>query len=53
MEYPLVKAILAEFKGAKIESLVRKIQEEDEDEISSFGSPNRDNNDNDLIFDED
>ena len=36
-EYPLVKAILAEFKGAKIETLTRKITsesaEEDEDEV--------------------
>ena len=36
-EYPLVKAILAEFKGAKIETLTRKIisesAEEDEDEV--------------------
>ncbi len=36
-EYPLVKAILAEFKGAKIETLTRKVisesAEEDEDEV--------------------
>jgi hypothetical protein len=32
LEYPLVRAIMAEFKGAKIESLIRhKIQEETED----------------------
>jgi len=31
-EYPLVRAILAEFKGAKIESLVRKVQAEMEDD---------------------
>ena len=30
MELPLVKAILAEFKGAKIESLTRKIVEQAE-----------------------
>lgn len=36
-EYPLVKAILAEFKGAKIETLTRKINtesaEEEDDEV--------------------
>ena len=31
MEYPLVKAIMAEFKGAKIESLTRKLIKEAED----------------------
>ena len=31
MEYPLVKAIMAEFKGAKIESLTRKLINEAED----------------------
>ena len=32
LEYPLVKAILAEFKGAKLETVNRRISEEDEDE---------------------
>lgn len=32
-EYPLVKAILSEFNGAKIETIVRKAVEEAEDEI--------------------
>ena len=31
-EYPLVKAILSEFNGAKIETIVRKAQEEADDE---------------------
>ena len=31
MEYPLVKAIMAEFKGAKIEYLTRKLIKEAED----------------------
>ena len=46
MEYPLVKVIMAEFKGAKIESMVRKIQESDSDSLNLETS-------NDLIFDED
>ena len=38
MEYPLVKAIMAEFKGAKIESLTRKlIQEADDNDESDIG----------------
>jgi len=32
MELPLVKAILAEFKGAKIDSLTRKVTETTEDD---------------------
>lgn len=47
MEYPLVKAIMAEFKGAKIETSTRRITETDEDEEIDFGSDN-----NELIYDE-
>ena len=47
MEYPLVKAIMAEFKGAKIESATRRITETDDDEEIDFGSDN-----NELIYDE-
>ena len=47
MEYPLVKAIMAEFKGAKIETATRRITETDEDEEIDFGSDN-----NELIYDE-
>ena len=32
-EYPLVKAILSEFNGAKIETIVRRAQEEAEDDL--------------------
>lgn len=53
MEYPLVKAIMAEFKGAKIETLTRKIMENDDDEgTSSFSSEENELNYNDLNFDE-
>jgi len=45
MEYPLVRAIMAEFKGAKIESLTRRQQEEEGDGTTEIT--------NDLIFDED
>jgi len=45
MEYPLVKAIMAEFKGAKIESMVRKIQESENDELNLDTTA-------ELIFDE-
>ncbi|MBQ8464454.1 MAG: DNA polymerase III subunit gamma/tau [Alphaproteobacteria bacterium] len=48
MEYPLVRAIMAEFKGAKIESLVRKQQSSDSSETEELGEAS-----NDLIFDED
>lgn len=47
MEYPLVKAIMAEFKGAKIETATRRITETDDDEEIYFGSDN-----NELIYDE-
>ena len=49
MEYPLVRAIMAEFKGAKIETLTRKIQENSDS--SNQGSLSETSND--LIFDED
>ena len=45
MEYPLVRAIMAEFKGAKIESLTRCLQDKTDDENIETT--------NDLIFDED
>ena len=44
MEYPLVRAIMEEFKGAKIETLTRKIGEE----ISAGNTDNDDSSD--LIF---
>ena len=49
MEYPLVKAIMAEFKGAKIETATRKMAEEDEDESSNFFGGET----SELIYDED
>ena len=49
MEYPLVKAIMAEFKGAKIETATRKIAEEDDDESSSFFGGET----SEIIYDED
>lgn len=50
MEFPLVKAILSEFKGAKIETLTRKITENSDNDDSSFASANTEN---DLIDEED
>lgn len=44
LEYPLVKAIMAEFKGAKIESLTRRHSENEEEDTETT---------NDLIFEED
>ncbi len=38
-EYPLVKAILSEFNGAKIETIVRKAIEETEDDDSDYSEP--------------
>ena len=49
MEYPLVKAIMAEFKGAKIETATRKLAEEDEEESSSFFGGET----SEIIYDED
>ena len=48
MQYPLVQAIMAEFKGAKIESLTRQSLDSNQETTSDF------NNDTttDLIFDE-
>ena len=51
MEYPLVKAIMAEFKGAKIETITRKIMENDDDDAQAVFEHGGD--DNGLIFDED
>ncbi len=54
MEYPLVKAIMAEFKGAKIETLTRKFTEETEEEdSSSFVTEENDFNYTDNNEDED
>ena len=50
MEFPLVKAILSEFKGAKIETLTRKITENSDNDDSSFASANTEN---DFIDEED
>lgn len=48
MEYPLVKAIMAEFKGAKIETATRKMTETDDDSSDlDFGADN-----NEIIYDE-
>ena len=47
-----MKAIMEEFKGAKIETLTRKVtDDEEEDDLSEFDGKN--NDDNDLIYDED
>ena len=47
MEYPLVRAIMEEFNGAKIESLIRRVQENNESVDDLVISSN-----NDLNFDE-
>lgn len=46
-EYPLVKAILTEFKGAKIETLTRKFNSE-----NSAGEEDDDTAENEIFFDE-
>lgn len=46
-EYPLVKAILAEFKGAKIETLTRKFNSE-----NPTGEDDDDTAENEIFFDE-
>ena len=46
-EYPLVKAILAEFKGAKIETLTRKINNSND-----VSESDTETNDNEIFFDE-
>lgn len=39
-EYPLVKAILSEFSGAKIETVIRKaVEDADEEEAAEFNVP--------------
>ena len=49
-EYPLVKAILNEFYGAKIETIVRrKIETAEDEDIINFETDNT----NDLIYEED
>jgi len=53
MEYPLVRAIMAEFKGAKIESLTRKLikdaENNDEDDIgNNIDMSGMDNYENDF-----
>ncbi len=52
-DLPLVKAILAEFKGAKIETLTRKISSTDEEEPEETTSSFNSYEDNDNYFDED
>lgn len=52
-DLPLVKAILAEFKGSKIDTLTRKISEEDEETETITGGGNTNFEDNDNYFDED
>lgn len=46
-EYPLVKAILAEFKGAKIETLTRKFNSK-----NPLGEEDDDTAENEIFFDE-
>ena len=52
MESPLVKAILAEFKGARIETITRKISQnsEDDDDDTSQNDENQFNTYNDNLF---
>ncbi len=45
-DLPLVKAILAEFKGSKIETLTRKINEENQEDLSNY-------DETETYFDED
>ena len=48
MESPLVKAIMAEFKGARIETIIRKVAEDDsQDDENIFTSENDSNFNND------
>ena len=57
MESPLVKAILAEFKGARIETIIRKISEssenDDEDENEGVIDDNQFNSYNDNLLNDD
>lgn len=52
-DLPLVKAILAEFKGSKIETLTRKISSTEEEEPEEAASSFNSYEDNDNYFDED
>ena len=57
MESPLVKAILAEFKGARIETIIRKISEssenDDEDDNEGVIDDNQFNSYNDNLLNDD
>lgn len=57
MESPLVKAILAEFKGARIETIIRKISEssenDDEDDSEGVIDDNQFNSYNDNLLNDD
>ena len=57
MESPLVKAILAEFKGARIETIIRKISESaldsDDDENDDNIDDNQFNSYNDNLLNDD
>ena len=52
-DLPLVKAILAEFKGAKIETLTRKITTNEDEESEEITASSVSYDDNDNYFDED
>lgn len=52
-DLPLVKAILAEFKGAKIETLTRKITTNEDEESGEITASSVSYDDNDNYFDED
>lgn len=52
-DLPLVKAILAEFKGAKIETLTRKITADEDEESGEITASSVSYDDNDNYFDED
>ena len=44
MESPLVKAIMAEFKGARIETIIRKVAEDDSQEDENIFTSENDTN---------
>lgn len=52
-DLPLVKAILAEFKGAKIETITRKITADEDEESGEITASSVSYDDNDNYFDED
>ncbi len=52
-DLPLVKAILAEFKGARIETLTRKITADEAEESGEITASTVSYDDNDNYFDED